>query len=215
MGDTPPPRALTDVRADPRLHTLAALPDLRSAALPVGDPLSDVLPDGLVRGRTVSCSGDAAVSLALHLVAVATQAGSWLALFDNGRVGLLAAHERGIALQRTVLVSPPCDPSSWSSALATAVDGFEVVVAFPPRGASPADLRRVQARVQARSAVLVLVDLRRRVPAPQADVVLATRTRAWHGIADGAGHLESRDVEGEVAGRRAARPRRAMLRVAG
>jgi hypothetical protein len=215
MGDTPPPRALTDVRADPRLHTLAALPDLRSAALPVGDPLSDVLPDGLVRGRTVSCSGDAAVSLALHLVAVATQAGSWLALFDNGSVGLLAAHERGIALQRTVLVSPPCDPSSWSSALATAVDGFEVVVAFPPRGASPADLRRVQARVQARSAVLVLVDLRRRVPAPQAAVVLATRTRAGHGIADGAGHLESRDVEVEVAGRRAARPRRAVLRVAG
>ena len=215
MGDTPPPRALTDVRADPRLHTLAALPDLRSAALPVGDPLSDVLPDGLVRGRTVSCSGDAAVSLALHLVAVATQAGSWLALFDNGRVGLLAAHERGIALQRTVLVSPPCDPSSWSSALATAVDGFEVVVAFPPRGASPADLRRVQARVQARSAVLELVDLRRRVTAPHSEELLATRTRAWHGIADGAGHLESREVEVEVAGRRTARPRRAVLRVAG
>ncbi|NBP50535.1 MAG: hypothetical protein EBU70_05010 [Actinobacteria bacterium] len=215
MGDHPSPRAVTDLRADPRLHTLATLPDLRSAALPVGDPLADLLPDGLVRGRTVACGGDAAVSLALHLVAAATQAGSWLALFDDGRVGLLAAHERGVALQRTVLVSPPRDPSSWSSALATAVDGFEVVAAFPPRGASPADLRRVQARVQARGAVLVLVDPRRRVPAPQADTVLATRTRAWHGIADGAGHLESRDVDVEVAGRRTARPRRAVLRIAG
>ena len=63
--------------------------------------------------------------------------------------------------------------------------------------------------------MLVLVDPRRRVPAPQADTVLATRTRAWHGIADGAGHLESRDVDVEVAGRRTARPRRAVLRVAG
>jgi hypothetical protein len=73
----------------------------------------------------------------------------------------------------------------------------------------------VQARVQARGAVLVLVDLRRRVPAPQVDVLLATRTRAWHGIADGAGHLESREVEVEVSGRRTARPHRAVLRIAG
>lgn len=209
------PRALPDLRADPRLRTLATLPDPRSAALPVVDLLREVLPDGLVRGRTVACGGDAAVSLALHLVAAATQAGSWLALFDDGRVGLLAAHERGVALQRTVLVSPPRDASSWSSALATAVDGFEVVATFPPRGASPADLRRVQARVQARGAVLVLVDPRRRVPAAIADVALATRTRAWHGIDDGTGHLESRDVDVDVAGRRTARPHRASLRISG
>jgi len=215
MRDVPPPRAVPDVRADPRLRTLATLPDPRSAALPVDTLLRDVLPDGLVRGRTVACSGDAAVSLGLHLVAAATQAGSWLALFDDGHVGLLAAHERGVALQRTVLVSPPRDPGSWSSALATAVDGFAVVAAFPPRGASPSDLRRVQTRVQARGAVLVLVDPRRRVSTSYADVVLVTRTRAWHGIDQGSGHLESRDVEVDVSGRRTARPRRVALRIAG
>ena len=51
------------------------------STLPVVAALQSIVPDGaLVRGRTVLCSGDAAVSLALLVVAAATQAGSWLAV---------------------------------------------------------------------------------------------------------------------------------------
>ena len=41
--------------------------------LPVSSDLAGLVPDGgLVRGRTVLCSGDAAVALALRMVSCAT-----------------------------------------------------------------------------------------------------------------------------------------------
>ena len=75
------------------LPTLPVSPDLR-AMFPEG---------GLVRGRTVLCGGDAAVALALRIVSQPTQAGSWLGVVGVHNIGVQAASEQGVALQRVFL----------------------------------------------------------------------------------------------------------------
>src|SRR5215204_1928893 len=130
--------------------------------LPVADPLQPLFPDGaLVRGRAVACRGVAATSLALALAAEATTAGAWLAVVDVPWLGVEAAAELGIPLERLVRVDP--GPSSgsvaavWADLMAAVLDGFEVVVTRIPRHLSAAVARRVQARLQAREGVLLAV----------------------------------------------------------
>src|SRR5262245_15192934 len=74
-----------------------------SRMLPVVDPLVSLLPDGgLVRGRAVACGGVAAMSLAVSLAVAATASGSWLAVVGVPTLGLEAAEEFGIPLERVV-----------------------------------------------------------------------------------------------------------------
>ena len=73
-------------------------------------------------------------------------------------------------------------------------------------------MRKVQTRVQAREAVLILVDEPAgRVAGAPADIVLTTSRPVWHGVADGHGRLEVRRVDIESSGRRIPKPRRAAL----
>ena len=79
----------------------------RQRTLPVADPLAPLLPDGaLAGGRAVSCGGIAATSLALALAAEATAAGAWLAVVDVPWLGVEAAAELGVPLERLVRVDP-------------------------------------------------------------------------------------------------------------
>ena len=98
-------------------------------------------------------------SLALALAAGASQAGSWVAAVGLGSLGLVAAAELGVALDRLVLVDDPGrDRAGWASVVAALVDGFDVVlVAAGSAGSRPADARRLVARVRERGAVLVAV----------------------------------------------------------
>lgn len=174
-------------------------------ALAVIESLASVLPDGLVRGRSVLCSGDAALSLALAIVAGASRGGSWLAVFGLGDLSLLAAHEQGVALERAVLVSSPSSPTQWSAALGAAVEGFELLLVEVSARIPVGEARKVQQRVLARRAVLVLVDVdgrHARQPVFQPDVVLHTVTTHWRGIGHGHGHVREREVMVEVSGRR-------------
>jgi hypothetical protein len=83
-----------------------------------------------------------------------------------------------------------------------------VVITPVPRRLPAAPLRRVQARVRAREAVLVAVG----DPGPlAADVVVESSTQMWEGIENGWGHLCGRRVTVEVSGRRVPRRRRADL----
>jgi hypothetical protein len=176
--------------------------------LPVIDPLAPLLPAGaLVRGQAVSCRGVAAPSLALALAVEATAAGAWLAVVDVPWLGVEAAAELGIPLARLVRVDP-VQPNGWVDLVAAVLDGFEVVITRIPRRVPAAPLRRVQARVKAREAVLVTVG----DPGPLvADLVVESFTPVWVGIEHGWGHLRGRRVAVEVSGRRVPRPRRAGL----
>ena len=77
----------------------------RQRTLPVADPLIPLLPDGaLTRVAAVACGGIAATSLAVALAADATAAGAWLAVVDVPWLGVEAAAELGVPLERLVRV---------------------------------------------------------------------------------------------------------------
>ena len=185
----------------------------RSRMLPVVDPLVSLLPDGgLVRGKAVSCGGVAAMSLAVSLAVAATASGSWLAIVSVPTFGLEAAEEFGIPLERVVGVDPgPSRRSvgeSWAELVAATFDGFEVVITKVPQRLNAVLARRVQARMQAREAVLITLGS----SGPfSADVELDAGDPQWEGVAAGAGYLRGRRVTVSSSGRRVPRPRRMSL----
>src|SRR5687768_4698370 len=79
-------------------HLLAVLPAL-GALLPE---------EGLRRGTTVAVGGSGATtSLGLALAAGASRAGSWVAGVGLASLGVIAAAELGLALERFALVAAP------------------------------------------------------------------------------------------------------------
>ncbi|MDQ3454859.1 MAG: hypothetical protein M3513_05225 [Actinomycetota bacterium] len=169
--------------------------------LPVAAALAPLLPGGgFVRGRTVACQGVASTSLAVALAVEATAAGGWLAVVDVPWLGVEAAGEMGIPLERLVRVEPgPERRKMWADLLAAVLDGFDLVVTRVPDGIGQGTLRRVRARVQARGAVLLTVGASGQ---DSGDVTMRTVTATWQGIADGHGHLRARRVCIEASGRR-------------
>lgn len=192
----------TDLARDRRLPVLPAF----DALLPAG---------GLRRGTTVAVGARpgvaGATSLALALAAGASQAGSWVAAVGLGSLGLAAAAELGVSLERLVMVADPGrDREGWASVVAALVDGFDVVLVATGPGLRAGDARRLVARVRERGAVLVAVggDL----PGQRSPLQLTVRSSTWQGLGEGWGHLQGRRVAVEVGGRgEAARGRRGEL----
>ena len=115
----------------------------REHVLPVLEPLQPLLPEGLRRGSTVAV-GDS-TSLALALLAGPSGNGSWAAAVGVSNLGLAAAAELGVALDRLVVVADP--PSeSWATVVATLVDALDVVLLRARRRVSGGDARRLIAR---------------------------------------------------------------------
>lgn len=205
---------------DPRLEALArarqrSTPVTFAAerALPVLSALEPLLPDGLRRGATVVVDGGpGATALAVALGAAATQAGSWAAVVGHPSLGLQAAAELGITLERLVVV-PDVPQAQWATVVAALLDGVDVVLARPPSATvSAADARRLAARARERQAVLVPLPRRPggRPSWPQGpDVRLTVGPGEWS-----APHrrLEGRRAEVVTGGKgAAARIRRATL----
>lgn len=184
--------------------------------LPVTGPFEGLFPGGGVRrGSVVATEGPGATSLTLALVAGASQAGVWTVAVGVPALGLAAAAELGVDLERLVVVPPP-PVAQWSTVVAALVDAFEVLVVRPEARVRPTDARRLVARARERGAVLYHLPSRRAGAWPEAPDLRCTVVAAsWSGLgrdATGSGHLRSRQVTVEVAGRReAARPRRAAL----
>ena len=170
----------------------------REHVLPVLEPLHTLFPDGLRRGSTIAV-GDA-TSLALALLAGPSAAGSWSAAVGVSNLGLAAAAELGVALDRFVVVAdPPRD--AWATVVATLVDALDVVLVRARYRVAGNDARRLIARARERGAVLVVLG----DGWPEAPDVRVRVTRAeWLGIGEGHGHLQSRRVRIEADGRRGA-----------
>ncbi len=174
--------------------------------LPVLPALAPLLPaGGLRRGSVVAVSGS--TSLALALLAATSAQGSWCAAVGMPALGLAAAAEVGVALERFPLVASPGPgpgPGGWAWVVAALLDAFDVVLARPSSGlggsGAAADARRLTARVRERGAVLVVSGT---WPEP-AEVRLAVASTAWEGIGQGHGRLRGRRVEVVAGGRGAA-----------
>ncbi|MEU8632747.1 hypothetical protein AB0C38_11295 [Amycolatopsis sp. NPDC048633] len=211
------PEAVAGLAAIPGVRTAAQLkqPDSEtptaSGALPVVPALAELLPaGGLRRGSTVSVSGSTALVLAL--LAEATQQGSWAAIAGIPELGVAAAAELGVDLERFALVpNPGAEVVAVVSAL---IDGFDLVVLGPNavRGVQPQLARRLAGRVRNRGAVLITAGAW-----PGVDLELRVSKRKWHGLTeDGFGHLEFRDVVATSRGRgAAARPQTVAIQLPG
>lgn len=180
--------------------------------LSVPEAFADLLPQGgLVRGSLVATAGGAATSLALALVGPATAAGAWCAVVGVGHLGLLAAAELGVALERTLLVEDP-GPHEWAGTVAALLDAVEVVLVQPAHPVTPSVQRRLAARARERGSVLVQAGGRADVWSSAPDLVVGSGPSSWEGIGVGHGRLRARRVPVEVTGRRrAVRSRRAVL----
>jgi hypothetical protein len=172
--------------------------------LPTPADCADLFAEGgLVRGRTLSTAGPAATTVMLRLVAAAVEAGGWMAVIDVPTLGLDAASELGIALERVVAIdtrgADDVDAGVWADVVAAAADGFEVLVTRVPGDVRPSTLRKVVTRLQQRGVVMLVVG----DPGPLAcDGVIDTGHQVWAGVGAGWGRLERRVVEVTATGRR-------------
>ena len=172
--------------------------------LPVAGPLQALLPDGgLRRGSTVSVVGSR--SLALQLAAATSMAGSWTAAVGLADLGVVAAAEVGIVLERLALVPRPGE--QWATVVAALLDAFDVVLVRPPHRLRQAEARKLIARARERGSVLMPLG-----PWEGADMRLEVVSARWHGVGHGDGHLQGCRMEVVASGRRAAaRTRRAVI----
>ncbi|NPC98371.1 hypothetical protein HOQ23_16530 [Nocardioides sp. zg-DK7169] len=141
--------------------------------------------------------------LALALMAGPSAAGAWSAVLGMPDLGVEAAAELGVVLERTVLV--PDAGSLWLEATAALVDVVQVVVVRPPGRVSERDAATLSARLRTRGSVLVACG-----PWPRSEARLSLEQSRWAGVDAGTGHLRSRKMV--VAVQRGAAPaRRAPL----
>jgi hypothetical protein len=174
---------------------------------PVVEPLASLLPAGLRPGSVVSVQGSTALLLAL-LVA-ATAQGAWAAVVGVGDLGVLAAAESGVVVQRLALIPRPGpDPAPVAAAL---LDGVGLVALAGADRIPPGARRSLAARARQRGSVLLPLGRW-----PGADIELDCRTEAWYGTEAGHGRLRSREVVVHAVGRgAAARPCTARLLLPG
>jgi hypothetical protein len=187
--------------------------------VPVAPALVGLLPGGaLERGSVLTVTGSG--SLVLALIAEASSAGAWCAEVGTAGLGIAAAAEAGVVLDRFARVPRPGD--RWPEVVAALLDGFDIVVVHPwvddgtsvgpPRRGGQAvraqhAIRRLTARARERGAVVVST-----MPWEGASLSLTVTAQRWHGLGAGHGHLTARAVEVTAVGRGSAvRPRRARL----
>jgi hypothetical protein len=186
--------------------------------LPVAAPLDGLFPDrSLRRGSTVVVTGGGTVgrtdgargggpvgggvTLALALLARASQAGSWCAAVGIPGVGAVAAGDLGIDLVRFALVPRP--GPAWAEATAAMIDGADLVVLCPPFPPRPAMARRLIARAKERRAILIVLPGRAGWPECP-DMRLTIDAVHWDGIGSGEGYLRRRRMTVTATGRRSA-----------
>ncbi|MBM9466891.1 hypothetical protein [Nakamurella leprariae] len=171
--------------------------------LPVAGPLGEVLPrGGLPRGGVVTVSGGAtgvgATSLLFTLLAgcAPAAAGAWTALVGMPGIGLAAAAEFGLDLDRLVLIPDP--GPDLLQVVSILVDGVELVVVHPPPGLRipPARIRVLTGRLRQHGAVLLVTGAW-----PGADLTLTASIGEWAGLGQGHGRLRDRELTVQVGGR--------------
>ena len=182
----------------------AAVADDR--VLPVAAPLAALFPSGgLRRGSTVALPAVGSTSLLLALLSEASAGGAWAGVIGRPDLGLVAAAEAGVRLERLALVPRP--GADLMAVVVALLDGMDVVAVHGAEraGVRAADRQRLAARARQRGAVLLSLG-----PWPGADVELSCADARWLGLDVGAGRLRARRAvvrsrgRGSTAGGRSA-----------
>ena len=160
--------------------------------LPLASGLREVLPQGLRRGQVLAVEGS--TSLALAIAGQACTEGSWAAAIGMPHLGLLAARQRGIDLDRLAVIPHP--GMHAAAVVAACLEGMDIVMLGPALALSDADRRRLASRARERGAVLLVQG-----SWAGAQVTLTVKNSRWSGLGAGEGRLRERLVTVEVTGR--------------
>jgi len=133
------------------------------------------------------------------MLAGPSQAGSWCAAVGLPSLGLVAAAEVGIALERFPLIARPGE--EWPAVVAALFDAVDLVLVSLPRHVRTGDARRLVAKARERGTVLVTTGPSH---ALAADVRLTVERTEWEGLGQGHGHLRARRLDVVATGRGAA-----------
>ncbi len=172
-----------------------------SSVLAIGSPLGELFPEGgIPKGTFVGVTaGAGGFSVALTLAGEVTKSRGWVAVCGLGSLGLAAAEELGVDLERLVMVPSP--GSRWADVMAALIDGFDMVLASPGSTVSREVARRLAARARQRGSVVVLMDPTEWPESP--DLVVTVLACNWEGLEGGYGCLGGRMMDIRLAGRRA------------
>ncbi|MEM7142057.1 MAG: hypothetical protein AAF548_13605 [Actinomycetota bacterium] len=191
---------------------VAPLALARERTLPVHAALQGLFPEGgLRRGSVVAVDGVGATSLALAVAAGPSASGSWVAVVGEPDLGLAAAHETGVALERMLVIDP--SGGRVGTVLAALVGAVDVVIVGSAARVRPAEMRRLSARMRERGSVIIRIGAGDQ---DGIDVGLRVVDHEWTGLGVGHGVLRARRVRVQAAGRGAsAKPRAAALLLPG
>ena len=126
-------------------------------------------------------------SLLLALLAASQQDGDWLAVVGMPTLGLLAAFDAGVALDRLVIV--PDVAGRGGVTVAALLDGMAYVVVGPDVALTPAERRQLAARARERGSGVVAT-----AEWEHAALRLDAAAR-WSGVDAGAGYLKRCELD--------------------
>ena len=161
--------------------------------LAVPPALAPLLPDGLRRGSTTAVLGSTSLVLAM-IAAACTAREAWAAVVGQPSLGLLAAAQSGVALDRLAVVPRP--GVDTPTVVAALLDGIDVVVVGPAAHLADSDRRRLMARARDRGSVLLST-----APWSGAGTVLTVEGGRWTGVGDGDGRLRAHELHVTRTGR--------------
>lgn len=181
-------------------------PDMSTGVYPVISALEPLFPAGGLR-RGVIYELSPSRSLLWSTLAALTQAGHWVAVVGITHLGLYAARDFGVRLERVVLLPEP--GAEWFLSTASLAEVTSVVV-VSPAGPLPrqADQERFRARLRERGTTVLVSG-----SWPHAEGRLSVDTCRWNGLGHGFGVLSEQELTLSYRSRRHGQARSVHVRV--
>jgi hypothetical protein len=192
---------LTRLRTLTRVAPLGLAGEQARLLRPVPSDMVGLFPTGGVQaGWSIGFEGPGSWSPAMMLAAGLMEPDRWLATVGLEELGLVAAAELGVPLDRVVTVETPA-PGQWAGVVAALIEAIDVIAVAPRHPVPARAARRLQARAREQQAVLLHLDGGRSWPQPM-DITLTVVEQRWQGLGPGHGHLHGRCMVVEASGRR-------------
>ncbi|SNS44439.1 hypothetical protein SAMN06309944_0273 [Micrococcales bacterium KH10] len=153
---------------------------------------SEVVPPQLRQRGIVAITGSTTVLLAAlgEVMDADARNPRWAALLGMPEIGMAAAAEQGIDLERLAVV--PEVGTQGAAIIAAALDGIDIVVCGPQASVAQLQQRKITARVRRHQRLLLST-----YPWQNADLTLRVIRQRWWGTEQGHGWL--RHAEAEIA----------------
>lgn len=188
-----------------RLRSMQQAAAQQTAPAPV-EPISAGLDDVVRRLRSGAAHSIESRSLALTCLGAAMPRGAWGAIVGMPDLGIEAARDLGVPMDRIALVPHP--GRSWLDVVASLAEAMPVVLAVSPGRVTPTEAARLAARLRQASSTLLVEG-----PWPNAATVVRQVRAEWQGLSGGDGRIAAGSLVVEAASGGA--PRMARIPIAG